>query len=53
LIFFLDLAKAFDKANQRLLEKLKKHGIGAKFSAVIVGYKIQGRGERIKLDHCL
>jgi len=28
----LDLAKAFDKVpHQRLLEKLRKHGIGGKF----------------------
>jgi len=46
-IVFLDLAKAFDKVpHGRLLEKLRKHGIGGKILAII-GDWLRGRRQRV------
>jgi len=47
-VVFLDLAKAFDKAShQRLLEKLKKHGIRGKLLSVIIGDWLSNRKQRV------
>jgi len=46
-IIFLDLAKAFDKLpHQRLLEKLRKHGIGGKLLRTI-GNWLSKRRQRV------
>jgi len=46
-IVFLDLAKAFDKVpHQRLLEKLRKHGIGGKLLRTI-GNWLSKRRQRV------
>ena len=46
-VVFLDLAKAFDKApHQRLLKKLKKHGIRGKLLSVI-GDWLSNRKQRV------
>ena len=46
-IVFLDLAKAFDKVpHQRLMEKLRKHGIGGKLLRTI-GNWLSKRRQRV------
>ena len=46
-VVFLDLAKAFDKEpHKRLLEKLRKHGIGGKLLNV-VGNWLSNRKQRV------
>ena len=47
MLFFFDLAKAFDKVqHRRLLEKLKKHGIRGKLFSVI-GDWLSNRKQRV------
>ena len=46
-IVFLDLAEAFDMVpHQRLLEKLRKHGIAGKVLGVIENW-LKGRRQRV------
>jgi len=46
-VVFLDLTKAFDKVpHQRLLEKLKKHGISGKLLSVICDW-LSNRKQRV------
>ena len=46
-VVFLDMAKAFDKVpHKRLLEILRKHGIGGKILRIL-GNWLQGRKQRV------
>jgi len=46
-VIFLDMAKAFDKVpHKRLLEKMKKHGIGGKVLRILSSW-LQGRKQRV------